>query len=625
MIANCVFTAFGSEKTEIVRLENLVEQSKYPEDRTRLYYQIFNIQLTVNDTNAYNTALKYYKLAKLQNDQYAIANSYKMFAQVYQMKNMPNETGEFLFKELEQRIKIRDIYGQADVNKNLGEYYRSMTDYSNAIKYIKQALAIYQKLNNPKGMASALNRLGAIYNEIIDNKNRANAIYYARQSLDLALKLNDKELIANNYTITGSSLLYFKKYDQALDVLDKAMELIDSTNNKHDRSLILKNTAYAYYAKKDYTKAIELANCAYHDAVQSKTMVYQWLSADILVLIYEELNQIDSAYKYLKISMGLKTKIYTETSQSEIAKAEAKYQQALHDHDLKIKQQEETMIKIQYSMVLLSIVIILTAIILRYRKLKLVNQSLSSKNRIIEDQKDELSKLNATKDKFFSILAHDLKNPLGNFRTLTSLFKNEYIEFSELEKVELIDSMHESAHNIYALLENLLTWSQSQRGAILMSPSDFNLKSLASETVSVVKAAAEQKKIKIVNNIDNEVIVFADINMVDTVIRNLLSNAVKFTSKNGLIELNAILKDDGVTVSIKDNGVGIRQDKIEELFKIESQHTTKGTQGESGTGLGLVLCNEFIRLHNGRIWVESTVGVGSEFFFHLPQPHLSNN
>ena len=155
-------------------------------------FGLYRIQIQLKDTNANTTANNHLILAKSQNDGFAIANSYMMLAQVNQMLYRYHKVGTYLFKELEQRKNISDAYGEAEVCRKLGEFYRSLTDYPNAIKYTKQALSIYKSINHKFGTASSLDRLGAIYNEIIDNKSRANAIYFARKSLDMVLKLNDK-------------------------------------------------------------------------------------------------------------------------------------------------------------------------------------------------------------------------------------------------------------------------------------------------------------------------------------------------------------------------------------------------------------------------------------------------
>lgn len=244
----------------------------------------------------------------------------------------------------------------------------------------------------------------------------------------------------------------------------------------------------------------------------------------------------------------------------------------------------------------------------------------------IQKKNRELAELNASKDKFFSIIAHDLKNPLGTFKDVTKLLAESYHEFSEEDKLDFLKLMKESSSNIYSLLENLLDWSRSQRGTIPYNPVELNLKMISIEIIKLLKPSAEKKRISIENNISAGIMIQADVNMLNTVIRNLLSNAIKFTPIAGKIAINAVIKpsnslnhSDGYTeIYIKDSGIGMKQESSEKLFRIDTQLTTLGTNSEKGTGLGLILCKEFVEKHGGKIWVESEVNIGSTFYFTLP-------
>jgi signal transduction histidine kinase len=242
---------------------------------------------------------------------------------------------------------------------------------------------------------------------------------------------------------------------------------------------------------------------------------------------------------------------------------------------------------------------------------------------LINQQNEMLKELNNTKDKFFNIIAHDLKNPLGNFRDVTKLFSEQYDSFSREDILDYIDLMKKSADKIYLLLENLLEWSRSQQGTIQFNLTTFNLKSLSNNIIGLFKLLSETKKIELINEIPDELDITADTNMITTVLRNLLSNAIKFTPPLGKIIISvkkAVLNDKkSVTISVSDTGIGIPNENLSKLFKIGESVSTKGTWEEKGTGLGLILCKEFIDKHKGNIWVESSEGKGSTFFFTIPQ------
>jgi len=237
----------------------------------------------------------------------------------------------------------------------------------------------------------------------------------------------------------------------------------------------------------------------------------------------------------------------------------------------------------------------------------------------LEQYLEELKEANATKDKFFSIIAHDLKNPFGALKNLTEILKDMYNEFSEEEKTEIISEMYKSAHKVYELLENLLTWSRSQRGKIEFQPEETNLKLIIYNSFELLKEAANKKNIKLTDATPDEFIINCDVNMITTVVRNLVSNAIKFTPEGGEIKIFTEENDQEVIVSVQDSGIGIAKEDIAKLFRIDVHHTTIGTSDEKGTGLGLILCKEFIDKHNGRIWVESEPGRGATFKFALPK------
>jgi PAS domain S-box-containing protein len=237
----------------------------------------------------------------------------------------------------------------------------------------------------------------------------------------------------------------------------------------------------------------------------------------------------------------------------------------------------------------------------------------------IKLQNEELQKLNSEKNKFFSIIAHDLRGPLGGLMALTEMMADESIEFTETEKKEMTLSLKRSARNTFNLLENLLQWSQIDRGHIEFKPQSLDLIDMVTECRNIVAESARKKMIELLVIIPNQTEVFADKNMVLTVIRNLLSNAIKFTPSGGEVTISAKpAENDGVLISVKDTGIGMSDLMRDNLFIIGANTMRQGTDGEKSTGLGLLLCKQFVEKHHDRIWVESVVAIGSTFFFTIP-------
>ena len=235
----------------------------------------------------------------------------------------------------------------------------------------------------------------------------------------------------------------------------------------------------------------------------------------------------------------------------------------------------------------------------------------------LKQQKEELDELNTTKDRFFSILAHDLKNPFTNLYSLGDLLIKNYSELEEKDKYEGLQKMYKSSEFIYELLENLLTWSRSQRGKIEFNPSSFDLFKLIEVNLNLHKLSAESKGIMIINEVHENLQAYGDREMINTVVRNLINNAVKYSTKGGKITINAEENNGHYIVSIKDQGVGISEEDLAKLFRLDDKYKSKGTAGETGTGLGLVICKEFIEKHGEKLGCESKLGQGSRFYFTL--------
>lgn len=251
-----------------------------------------------------------------------------------------------------------------------------------------------------------------------------------------------------------------------------------------------------------------------------------------------------------------------------------------------------------------------------------ISERVESLNKIKENE-SRLNELNKTKDKLFSIIAHDLRNPLGSFKTITRLLFDEYETFDEAERKEFLKTIKESSSQVYSLMENLLEWSRSQQGMSEFKPSILDIRSLVDEIIKLSSASMKDKKINAQNLIPNDLRLNADKNLVNTIIRNLISNSIKFSDYGSDIEIgiDTVYNHETslVTLYVLDKGIGISEENLEKLFKINNNISTLGTSGEKGTGLGLMLCKEFVEMHNGKIWVESSLGNGSKFYFTLPK------
>ncbi len=243
---------------------------------------------------------------------------------------------------------------------------------------------------------------------------------------------------------------------------------------------------------------------------------------------------------------------------------------------------------------------------------------MKQKEQQLVEMNQQLAELVATKDKFFSIIAHDLKSPFNGILGFSHIIAQQIEEKDYTSIAFYAENIIKASERTLSLLSNLLEWARSQTGTVEYKPAKLNLSEEVNNTIELYSDNASQKSITIKNNLPDKVLVIADKAMIKTILRNLINNAIKYTNISGEVNIWSEQKGRESIISIKDNGIGISEKNIQKLFRIDGKHSTLGTMNEYGTGLGLILCNEFIRKHGGKIWVESKLGVGSSVYFSLP-------
>jgi signal transduction histidine kinase len=250
-------------------------------------------------------------------------------------------------------------------------------------------------------------------------------------------------------------------------------------------------------------------------------------------------------------------------------------------------------------------------ILMQFKALKVSNDRL-------EGSRNELQEINRNKDKFFSIISHDFRGPLNSLTALLQILMKYAESFSKDELKDFGRNMNKSVHNLLDLLDNLLKWSQSQSKQIEHRPQGFILVDLVNKTINLLEPTAQNKNIYIQAEVDPDTKVYADVHMLSFVFRNLLSNAIKFTHRGGIVQIVSQNIDNMVEINVRDNGVGISKEILSKLFKINTCFTSNGTDNEIGTGLGLILCQEFVQKNGGKIQVESEINKGTTFRFSVP-------
>jgi signal transduction histidine kinase len=491
---------------------------------------------------------------------------------------------------LNHKESVNDPGIEAEALFNMGNLYKVQGQYTKALDVHKQALALRRSMADKKNEALSLNDIGELY-RLMKNEERALANHTA--ALEMRVALKDKSAIAESYNNIGA--LYFdqKNIERAIANLELALTAGRESQDQEKVSKTYELLSQCYKGLGDYKKAFE-----YQD---------QFVNLNEFLLRDENAHQLLEAQNRYEI----------DQKQSQIKKLDAIRQQ--REHEL---QEQKKFRNFLIALTSLVLVVVLLVIYLYWQKRK-SNKVLHVANMKIQQQNLQLQELNATKDKFFSIISHDLKGPLNSFTSFSGLLMNHTDSLSKDEIKMLAKDLDKSLKNLFSLLENLLEWSRSQTGNIQFKAEPFDLAAMLEDNRNLLQGQAQNKKINIVNTVNGDLPVQAHKHSINTVIRNLISNAIKFTPEGGTITLAVAQTKEALNVSISDTGVGMSAEVMEKLFRIDSKHSTKGTADEKGTGLGLILCKDFIEKNGGKIWVESKEGKGSVFYFTLPAENVS--
>lgn len=532
----------------------------------------------------------------------------------------------------------------AELDKNLGNIYQSVGDYSKALASFEKSLEYAKESRDSAQMAFAIGSIGNVYAEwnlysdalecfgrtlkLLENTNnlRGRAIAYinmanaleklgmfdsalvvAQKSADIFITYNMNDDIPDALIQIAQVLISQKGFSEAESNLRKALSIAKEVDFPSQMGAIHLTFGNLYKAKKEFESAIASykKSIEYFDQTDDKFDNKQ--AYILLAELLENVGKFEESLKYYKMYYQLSDSLYTESAQISVYDMQSRF-------ELEAKNNQINTLNAEYSKNRAIIIITSLASILLLIGGVIVYRQYYSARRA----KIQLEESNATKDKFFSIIAHDLRNPIGALLSASSMLTNEDYCSNVGEMKEYANDIHSSAVHISKLLEDLLTWARSQQGRIEYNPLDADISQIANNIAAILGNHAQNKGIRIVNTIENELLAFCDVNLTATILRNIVSNAVKFTPQGGTITISGRSDGETVSVSVADTGVGISKEKLANLFKVGATRSTTGTANETGTGLGLIICREFAERNGGTIWAESEENLGTTFTFTVP-------
>jgi len=519
----------------------------------------------------------------------------------------------------------KDANVEANILRSVAANYYYWKDYDKALEYYKKALEAENRLHDLVRQAIAYNNIGEIY------KNKGNydkAAPYYEKVIDLADQIENGDYYkAYGWIGLAEVYLHTRKYRESDYYIGLALAVFEEV--KMQEGIATANCLLAQISMKlKYPKQAlrEIKICR---DIARKNGIFDLVKQSYHVEseILAELGDYREAYTKLKQYSLITDTLYAQERTINFAQARSELEMTQKQNeiellqkdnqikDLRIRKQKTNTLILSFGVVALLVVFLIMLGYIKSRKK--ANDLLTDKNRKIRLQHKELLKVNETKDKFMSIIGHDLRNPIGAFKDVVGQLADFPEMFTDELRQQIINELRDEAESTYFLLDNLLSWAKSQKDAINYKPQRTDISMIVQNNIQLNFRFAEIKRIKVTAEVEAGLMAYADHNMVNLILRNLISNAIKFTEEGGLIEITTREKGKMIVTSVKDTGVGISRDNLPKIFDSNAHVSTYGTKHEKGSGLGLLLCKEFVETNGGSITVDSEKGKGSIFSFTL--------
>jgi len=597
-----------------------------------------------------------------------VSLAYCYIGDVYARQAKYGEATEYYKKSISLSHEINDHRIEGLSLMSMGNLLSDLGNFTDALKYYLNARKLFEQENNNDELPSCLSNIATVYSSLGNYKQ---SIEYSNQSLAIFLKTGNKMGVLATTVHVGVVYGEMGDFRNAIAKFNYGVILADSLGDKYFKNMCLANIGEAYYNLGSYDTAFEKYTIALHDAksmndnvniAQTENGIGSILvkkgkpaegikhllvafgimhdagmkspAQDIAINLsnaYEKAHDYSSALKYYKIYAAYSDSLYNEKSDKRIQQLQFDYELGKKENEISLLQKDKVIASnksqkqsaiIIGTVIGLVFLIVISVLLYRSRDYeKHSKEEIFKQKEAIQQQALKLADLNRFKDVTFSVLSHDLRGPIDSFYSIITLLDEKTI--TPEEYISLKPEMTAQIASLTILLDNLLKWASGyMKGHIAAKPANTNIYNIVRQNINLVNSLAEKKGITLTNEIPDPTIAFFDAGQIDIVIRNLTMNAIKFTGRNGHVTLSAINDNDSVLISIADNGVGMSKEQIEKLFIPAVNKTTFGTDGEPGTGLGLLLCYEFIIANNGSISVSSEKNKGSTFTIALKKANV---
>ena len=587
----------------------------------------------------YDSATVYYEksleLRKGKRDTKEYLSIISNLAYLYQTLEKYEKALTYYFDLLRVYDDQKAINKQTDILRRIGRIYFYLRKYEDAVKYTKQAADLIRNQKDTKNLGKVLTTIGNIYYE---SNNYNEALKYYGEALEYVKDTKStkgKAVLLNNI---GLIQIHFGKYRDAFHHIEQSIIIRNQIDDKSE-DLFHPYTSLAELSMKQgqFFNSIKYLDSALRIAKHNKNFYEMKATYELLYKSHKNLDKHEKALEYHELYTAMADSTASSELSSKIENLKIQYETEKKETENALLRRQNSIQKLYFMMISGLIFIMLLLVFTRYRSKQDANKKLNIKNEQIHKQhedlkytfeqlrksEEQLREANATKDKFFSIIAHDLKNPIHAITLSSDLLINKFKFMDSEQLIEVVQNINKSGNHLSVLLTNLLQWARAKTSSIDFQPEVIDLYNAVKETFGLLEFNAKKKEISLLNNVPEKTYIYADPNMIDSILRNLISNAIKFTPTHGFVSIGITIEDSSIFIKIKDNGIGISKEDKQKLFRLDVHHTTKGTYNEKGTGLGLLLCKEFITRHEGTLAVESSPGKGSTFIVQFPLNHMN--
>lgn len=596
-------------------LLNALDKETADSNRMKIYRRIGNYYTDNNAGKAISYLEKSQEIAKKLNRPLLVANDYYSIAFCYLVKSDFNKSLDNYLQSVRIYEQLKDSFRLSNAYMSIANVYSANKNFKKTNEYSALALKLIEAQNDSIQLASIYMQRGTSFDQQLQYDS---AIIYLQKALELARLLKDDYLLTNAWGNIGLTYKHTKETGKALQCFDSVLTSYKTMDVPVDNyGAIYNNIAATHSQAGNYAKAQAAFDSSIKFSIQAGSPFLEMENYNNLSDMYGRMKKFELQSIFLKKYYNIKDSLFTADNKNQLTQLEADYQVEKKNAEIVKKDAEVSSQKNQrnvFIIIALAIALLLVILFFFYTRIKKNNRLLQEKNIQINQQKNELEILNQVKDRLFSIISHDLRNPLVTLRTYLSLADDVTLsaDRKELFKKTTMQAVMQTCD----MLDNLLVWANMQIKNTRVNITPVDVADCVQDVLNTVDAQAKQKQVGIENNIEPS-IALGDHIILTIALRNLLTNAIKYSPSESFIEIRAEKKDQHIHLSIKDEGIGMAPEQLKQLSENQTD-TTRGTNNEKGSGLGIFLVKELLQKINGTLLIESEMGKGSCFTIVLP-------